>query len=52
MTLEAIKQAITGLPEKKASTRELVITHLPYIVVYRLFENIVEVLRILHSAQR
>ncbi len=32
-------------------TRELVFTGLPYIVVYRIKEQIVEVLRIYHGAQ-
>ena len=37
---------------KKINTRELVITRLPYLVVYRLREDTIEVLRILHGAQR
>jgi addiction module RelE/StbE family toxin len=32
-------------------TRELVITSLPYVAVYRLKQNTVEVLRIYHAAQ-
>jgi addiction module RelE/StbE family toxin len=41
-----------GRPGKQVDTRELVITRLPYIVVYRLRESTVEVFRILHGAQR
>jgi toxin ParE1/3/4 len=32
-------------------TRELVVTRLPYIVVYRVKDEAVEILRILHAAQ-
>jgi plasmid stabilization system protein ParE len=41
-----------GGPGKKAGTRELVIASLPYLAVYRVHENVVELLRILHGAQR
>jgi addiction module RelE/StbE family toxin len=41
-----------GRPGKKAGTRELVIAGLPYLAVYRVHENVVELLRILHGAQR
>jgi addiction module RelE/StbE family toxin len=40
-----------GRPGRKANTRELVITGLPYIAIYRIRESVVEVLRILHGAQ-
>ena len=36
---------------RKADTRELVITKLPYVAIYRIRENVVEVIRILHGAQ-
>jgi addiction module RelE/StbE family toxin len=36
---------------RKADTRELVMTNLPYVVIYRVGENVVEVIRILHGAQ-
>ena len=32
-------------------TRELVITNLPYIVIFRIHEDVIEVTRILHGAQ-
>lgn len=33
-------------------TRELVIANSPYVVVYRLKDDVVEILRVLHSARR
>lgn len=33
-------------------TRELVISPLPYIVVYRIRENFIEIAKVLHGAQR
>jgi toxin ParE1/3/4 len=40
-----------GRPGRKPDTRELVLTNLPYVVIYRLRENVVEIIRILHGAQ-
>ncbi len=40
-----------GRPGRKADTRELVITNLPYIAVYKVRDGLVEVLRVLHGAQ-
>ena len=37
---------------RKADTRELVLTNLPFLAVYRVRENLIEVIRILHGAQR
>ena len=37
---------------KKEGTRELVLTALPYIVVYRVEGDMIEILRILHGAQK
>ena len=36
----------------KSGTRELILTGLPFLAVYRIREDVVEVLRILHGAQR
>jgi toxin ParE1/3/4 len=36
---------------KKEGTRELVLTPLPYIVVYRIAADAIHILRILHGAQ-
>lgn len=41
-----------GRSGSKANTRELVLTRLPYIVVYRVKEEFVEVLSIRHAARR
>lgn len=40
-----------GRPGKKAGTRELVMTSLPYVIVYQVRGDIAHVLRILHSSQ-
>lgn len=40
-----------GRPGRSPNSRELVLTGLPYLVVYRLGKDIVEILRILHGAQ-
>ena len=40
-----------GRPGRKADTRELVFSGWPYLAVYRIREDVVEVLRILHGAQ-
>lgn len=40
-----------GRPGRKEDTRELVLTNLPYIVVYRVRTGVVEIVRILHGAQ-
>ena len=41
-----------GRPGRKAGTRELVLAGLPFLVIYRLREDVIEILRILHGAQR
>ena len=41
-----------GRPGRKESTRELVLTHLPYLVVYEVVDQSVRVLRVLHGARR
>lgn len=40
-----------GLPGTLAGTRELVSTRLPYIVAYRVGDDMIEILHIYHSAQ-
>ena len=40
-----------GRPGRVAGTRELVLVPLPYIVVYRVRADAVEIVRIWHSAQ-
>jgi toxin ParE1/3/4 len=41
-----------GRPGKKHGTRELVLSSLPYVVVYTIRDEVVYVVRILHGAQR
>jgi plasmid stabilization system protein ParE len=41
-----------GRPRRVAGTRELALAPLPFIVVYRVKEDRVEIARILHGAQR
>jgi toxin ParE1/3/4 len=41
-----------GRPGKKEGTRELVLSPLPYIVVYKVEGETIFVLRILHGAQK
>ena len=40
-----------GRTGRKSGTRELVLSGLPYLAVYRLEGNAIEILRILHGAQ-
>ena len=41
-----------GRPGKKVGTRELVLSPLPWVVVYTVRDDVVHVGRILHGAQR
>ena len=41
-----------GRPGKKDGTRELVLTPLPYIVVYTIRGEVIFIVRVLHGAQR
>ncbi len=41
-----------GRPGKKPGTRELVLSPLPWIVVYAVRDDVVHVVRILHGAQQ
>jgi toxin ParE1/3/4 len=41
-----------GRPGKKQGTRELVLTSLPYLVVYIVTGDVIHVARILHGAQK
>lgn len=40
-----------GRAGRKSNTRELMFHGLPYLAIYRLRDEIVEILRILHGAQ-
>ena len=41
-----------GRPGKKAGTRELLLSTLPYIVVYRVKGEAIHIVRILHTSQK
>ena len=41
-----------GRPGRKTGTRELVFSGLPFLAIYRGREEVVEIVRILHGAQR
>jgi toxin ParE1/3/4 len=41
-----------GRPGRVPGTRELVIPHTPYVVPYRLRRDVVQILRVYHSARR
>ncbi len=41
-----------GRPGKKEGTRELVLSPLPYIVVYKVIDDVVFIIRILHGTQK
>jgi plasmid stabilization system protein ParE len=58
--IERVRAAVTrlagspalGRPGRVPGTRELVIPHTPYIVPYRVKGDVVQIITILHSAQR
>ena len=41
-----------GRPGRLFGTRELVISHTPFVAVYRVRANVVSILRILHALQK
>jgi len=41
-----------GCPGRVRATRELPLTPLPFIVVYRVLDDVIEIVRVLHGAQR
>lgn len=41
-----------GRPGRKPGTRELVLSGLPFLAIYRVREDVIEIARILHGAQR
>jgi addiction module RelE/StbE family toxin len=41
-----------GRPGRVLGTRELVIRNLPYIIPYRVRDNNIEILRVLHTSRR
>jgi toxin ParE1/3/4 len=47
-----LEQPQMGRPGRKQGTRELVISHTPFVVVYRIKGQRIELLRLLHGAQK
>lgn len=41
-----------GKPGRLDETRELVITGTPFLIVYRVADGLVEILRVVHGAQK
>ena len=41
-----------GRPGRVAKTRELLVSQTPYLIIYREHKNEVQILRVLHSAQK
>jgi toxin ParE1/3/4 len=41
-----------GRPGRIRNTRELLVPKLPYVIVYRVSQDVVSIVRILHGAQR
>ena len=41
-----------GRPGRVPGTRELVVTNTPYLIPYRVRDQIIEILRVLHAARR
>ena len=41
-----------GRPGRLEGTRELILTALPYIIPYRVKNNYIEILRVLHAARK
>jgi addiction module RelE/StbE family toxin len=59
-TIERIRQATAHLEKQPRmgrfgeldGTHELVVTGTPFIVIYRLAEGLIEILRVIHGAQK
>ena len=40
-----------GRPGRVLGTRELVVGHLPYVIAYRIRDQVVEIVRVLHTSR-
>lgn len=49
---ELTRQPYMGRAGRVEGTRELVLTGIPYFIVYRIAGNSIEIIRILHGAQQ
>lgn len=47
-----LKFPYRGRPGKRGGTRELVLSPLPYIVIYQITGEVIHIARILHGAQK
>ena len=57
LSIYELVNALVEFPERaregrKPGTRELILTSLPYLAIYRIRGDAVEILRILHDAQK
>lgn len=50
-TIRLERFPLSGRPGRAAGSRELVIVGTPFVAIYRIFGDSVEVLRLLHGAQ-
>lgn len=55
--IEAVETLLTEYPEcsragRILGTRELVLTDIPYIIPYRVKDNYIEILRVLHTSRQ
>jgi toxin ParE1/3/4 len=50
--LRAARMPYAGRPGRVAGTREIAVSGTPYLVTYRVIENMIHVLAILHGAQQ
>ncbi|HVY35392.1 MAG TPA: type II toxin-antitoxin system RelE/ParE family toxin [Caulobacteraceae bacterium] len=51
-SLQLIDFPESGRPGRVKGTRELVVTGLPYVIVYAIRGDVVRILRVLHGAQQ
>lgn len=49
---DLLRYPLIGRLGRRSGTRELVISRTPFIVVYRIRDSRIEILRVLHGAQR
>ena len=49
---QLLTSPFSGRPGRVKDTRELIVPRLPYIVAYRVTDHNIQILRILHGAQR